>query len=213
MQAILGDIGALMGVNGSFVCGRDGALVAKAMTAGIDDGGLAAVGRALMRTFAGLEADRHKRPGELDLVFHSGLLLAKNLGSGCLCVLCSRQANVAMVNMTANMAARKLKDALAAAPPAGTPGPAPVAAPPAPASGAPMAAPEVVTQIEHELARIVGPVAMLAVDDAVGGLKCTRLTIPLTALGAWIERLGTEIPDAARRGQFVQAARKLGRLE
>jgi len=70
-----------------------------------------------------------------------------------------------------------------------------------------------VTQIEHELARAVGPVAMLAVDDAVGGLKCTRQTLPSSALGAWIERLGAEIADAAKRAQFVHAARKLGRLE
>ena len=220
MQAILGDIGALMGVAGSFVCGRDGALVGKAMPAGAEDSGLATIGRSLMQTFAGLEADRHKRPTELDLVYEGGRLLVKNLGSGCLCVLCSRQANVAMVNMTANMAARKLKDTLAAAPAAATastPSAAPVAAaappPTADTRGATMVAPDLVTQIEHELARLVGPVAMLAVDDAVGAFQCTRQTLPLTSLGAWIERLGGEIADAAKRAQFLQSARKLGRLE
>lgn len=217
MQAILGDIGALMGVTGSFVCGRDGALVGRAMPALTDDGSLAAIGRSLMRTFDGLEADRHKRLTELDFVFKEGLLLVKNLGSGCLCVLCGRNANVAMVNMTANMAARKLKDTLAAAPGTAAPAaptPAPVMAPiPAADTGGPTVAPELVTQIEHELARLVGPVAMLAVDDAVGGLKCTRQTLPSSALGACIERLGAEIADAAKRAQFVHAARKLGRLE
>ena len=227
MQAILGDIGALMGVTGSFVCGRDGALVAKAMPAGTEESGLATVGRSLMQVFAGLEADRHKRPTEIDLVYQGGLMLVKNLGAGCLCVLCARQANVAMVNMTANMAARKLKDTLASVPAAVAasatgPGPVPVtaapaavAAPgpvPAAASGAPPVAPDVVTQIEHELARVVGPVAMLAVDDAVGGLKCTRQTLPSSALGAWIERLAGEIADAGKRAQFVQTARRLGGL-
>ena len=218
MQAILGDIGALMGVTGSFVCDRDGALVGKAMPAGTEDSGLATIGRSLMQTFAGLEADRHKRPTEIDLVYRGGLLLVKNLGGGCLCVLCSRQANVAMVNMTANMAARKLKEMLAAAP-AGAPAAAPIPAPavrPSPSAadtGGPTVAPDVVVQIEHELARLVGPVAMLAVDDAVGALQCTRQTLPSASLGAWIERLGGEIADAAKRAQFVQAARKLGRLE
>jgi len=217
VQAILGDIGALMGVTGSFVCGRDGALVGRAMPALTEDGSLATIGRSLMRTFDGLEVGRHKRPAELDFVFKNGLLLVKNLGSGCLCVLCGRNANVAMVNMTANMAARKLKDTLAAAPgtvaPA-TPTPAPVVAPIASEdTRGPTVAPAVVTQIEHELARLVGPVAMLAVDDAVGDLNCTRQTLPSSALGAWIERLGAEIADAAKRAQFVQVARKLGRLE
>jgi predicted regulator of Ras-like GTPase activity (Roadblock/LC7/MglB family) len=227
VQAILGDIGALMGVTGSFVCGRDGALVGRAMPGLTEDGSLATIGRALMRTLDGLEADRHKRPTELDFVFKNGLLLVKNLGSGCLCVLCGRNANVAMVNMTANMAARKLKDTLAAgpgtaAPAAPTPAPvAPAAPTPAPVvapilaadTGGPTVALELVTQIEHELARLVGPVAMLAVDDAVGGLNCTRQTLPSGALGAWIERLGAEIADAAKRAQFIHAARKLGRLD
>jgi len=208
VQAILGDIGALMGVTGSFVCGRDGALVGKAMPAETEDSGLATIGRSLMQTFAGLEADRHKRPTELDLVFKGGLLLVRNLGSGCLCVLCGRHVNVAMVNMTVNMAARKVKEALAAT--AAGPGPAPVAAPqPATAGGGPTVEPDVVRRIEHELARIVGPVAMLAVDDAVGSLKCTRQTLPSASLEAWIERLGGEIADGGKRAQFMQAARQI----
>lgn len=225
MQAILGDIGALMGVTGSFVCGGEGGLLGRAMPAGMDDAGLTAIGRSLMQTFNGLEADRHKRATEFHLVFNQGQLLVKNLGAGCLCVLCTRQANVAMVNMTANMAVRKLKDILVAtvppeppltpaasapAPLAAAAGPAPVATPSA-ASDTVDAA--LVTQIEHELARAVGPVAMLTVDDAVAGLGCTRHTLPKSALPAWIERVGAEIPDPAKRTQFVRAARQIGRLE
>ena len=38
MQAILSELGALMGVNGSFVCDRDGGLVGRAMPEGTTDG-------------------------------------------------------------------------------------------------------------------------------------------------------------------------------
>ncbi len=231
MQAILAELGALMGVNGSFVCGRDGALLGRAMPAGTTDAGLAAIGRSLMQTLNGLEVDRHKRPSELDFVFANGMMLVKNLGAGCLCVLCARQANVAMVNMTANMAMRKLKEAMsvpataaapvavaqaAAAPPAVAPAAAPAAA-------APAAAPAVVasgtlldqamvTQIEHELARAVGPVAMFAVDDAVAAMGFTRQTLPAASAAAWIERLGGEIADVGKRTHFLQAARQLARV-
>jgi predicted regulator of Ras-like GTPase activity (Roadblock/LC7/MglB family) len=214
VQSILADIGALLGVTGSFICGRDGALVAQAMPAASEEAGLSAIGRTLMQTFTGLEVDRHKRPAELDLVFKGGVLLTRNFGSGCLCVLCSRQANVAMVNMTANMAVRKLKDLVGTASPAvpslATPPavPAPVAAP-----GGSVVAPALVTKIEHELARLVGPVAILAVDDAAAAMGYTRQTLPASALSAWIERLATEVPGAAKRAQFVQVARKLGDVE
>jgi predicted regulator of Ras-like GTPase activity (Roadblock/LC7/MglB family) len=232
MQAILAELGALMGVNGSFVCGRDGALLGRAMPAGTTDAGLAAIGRSLMQTLNGLEVDRHKRPSELDFVFANGMMLVKNLGTGCLCVLCARQANVAMVNMTANMAMRKLKEVMsppasAAAPPAAASVAAPVAAVPAAAAPAAIApvgpAPAavasgpvldqaLVTQIEHELARAVGPVAMFAVDDALAAMGSTRQTLPAVSAAAWIERLGGEIADEGKRTHFLQAARQLARV-
>jgi predicted regulator of Ras-like GTPase activity (Roadblock/LC7/MglB family) len=231
VQAILAELGALMGVNGSFVCGRDGALLGRAMPAGTTDAGLAAIGRSLMQTLNGLEVDRHKRPSELDFVFANGMMLVKNLGTGCLCVVCARQANVAMVNMTANMAMRKLKEVMS--PPASAAAPASVAAPvaavpaaAAPAAIAPAAAPPapavvasgpvldqaLVTQIEHELARAVGPVAMFAVDDALAAMGSTRQTLPAVSAAAWIERLGGEIADEGKRTHFLQAARQLARV-
>jgi len=225
MQAILAELGALMGVNGSFVCGRDGVLLGRAMPAGTTDAGLAAIGRSLMQTLNGLEVDRHKRPSELDFVFANGMMLVKNLGTGCLCVLCARQANVAMVNMTANMAMRKLKDvmsapATAAAPAAVAPAVAapaavaPAAAPPAPAvvASGTMLDQALVTQIEHELARAVGPVAMFAVDDAMAAMGFTRQTLPAASAAAWIERLGGEIADEGKRAHFLEAARQLARV-
>jgi predicted regulator of Ras-like GTPase activity (Roadblock/LC7/MglB family) len=236
VQAILSELGALMGVKGSFVCDRDGGLVGRAMPEGMTDAGLAAIGRSLMQTLNGLEIDRRKRPSELDFVFANGMMLVKNLGVGCLCVLCARQANVAMVNMTANMAVRKLKDVLsaparasAAAPPAVAPAAAPAAAPPP--SPAPAAAPEaavvaspageaggpplgaaLVSQIEHELARAVGPVAMFAVDDAAAAMGFTRQTLPAASAAGWIERLGGEIADAGKKAHFLEAARQLARV-
>ncbi len=229
MQAILAELGALMGVKGSFVCGSDGALLVRAMPDGTNDIGLAAIGRSLMQTLIGLEVDRRKRPSAMGFAYANEILLVKNLGVGCLCVLCARQANVAIVNMTANVAARKLKEALAA------PGAAPViAGPPAPMAAAPAlppaAAPAVapaaapvgasqgpclplskITQIEHELALAVGPVAMLAVDDAIAAMGFTRETLPAASALAWLERLGGEIADAGKRAQFVHAARQVVR--
>jgi predicted regulator of Ras-like GTPase activity (Roadblock/LC7/MglB family) len=232
VQAILAELGALMGVKGSFVCGRDGALLVRAMPDGTNDVGLAAIGRSLMQTLIGLEVDRRKRPSEMDFAYANAMMLVKNLGAGCLCVLCARQANIAMVHMTANTAARKLKEALAA--PAATPV---IAAPPAPSGIAPAPPPAVapvavpaaappaatpasagqgpclplskISQVEHELARAIGPVAMLAVDDSVAAMGFKREALPADSASAWLERLGGEIADAGKRGQFLQAARQI----
>lgn len=216
MQVILAELGALMGVKGSFVCARDGALLVRAMPDGTNDAGLAAIGRSLMQTLTGLEVDRRKRPSEMEFAYADSMLLVKNLGTGCLCVLCARQANVAMVNMTANLAARKLKEALAAAPviaeapappPSATPAVASPAAPVVPEG--PRVSPSVVSKVEHELARAVGPVAMLVVDDAVAAMGCTRETVPAASVPDWLDRLGGEISDGAKRSQFLQSARQI----
>jgi predicted regulator of Ras-like GTPase activity (Roadblock/LC7/MglB family) len=149
VQVILAEIGALLGVKGSFVCGRDGSLLIRAMPDGTSDVDLAAIGRSLMQTLIGLEVDRRKRASEMEFAYADGMMLVKNLGAGCLCVLCARQANVAMVNMTANMAARKLKEALAApaaAPVIAAPPAPPVAAPAAPPAASPAVAPTPVAE-------------------------------------------------------------------
>jgi hypothetical protein len=204
------------------------------MPDGTNDIGLAAIGHSLMQTLAGLELDRRKRPGEMDFAYANAMMLVKNLGKGCLCVLCARQANIAMVNMTANIAARKLKEALAAptaapviaappvpsvaapaTPPAAALPAAPVATPPpavAPAVSAaqgPCLPVSKITQIEHELARAVGPVAMLAVDDSVAAMGFTRQTLPVASTSAWLERLGGEIADGGKRTRFLQTARQI----
>jgi predicted regulator of Ras-like GTPase activity (Roadblock/LC7/MglB family) len=219
VQAILAELGALMGVKGSFVCGRDGALLVRAMPDGMNDIGLAAIGRSLMQTLTGLEVDRHKRAGEMGFAYADGMMLVKNLGAGCLCVLCTRQANVAMINMTANMAARKLKESLAAqaAAPVLVGPPSPSVAAPAVASTAASASVaegpclplSVISQIEHELARAVGPVAMLAVDDAVAAMGFARQTLPVASTLVWLERLGAEIADGRKRTHFLQTARQI----
>ena len=223
MQAILAELGALMGVKGSFVCARDGALLVRAMPDGTTNAGLAAIGRSLMQTLTGLEVDRRKRPSEMEFAYADSMLLVKNLGTGCLCVLCARQANVAMVNMTANLAARKLKETLAAAPviaeapaaTATTPAPPPSATPAVASPAAPVVpegprvSPSVVSKVEHELARAVGPVAMLVVDDAVAAMGCTRETVPAASVPDWLDRLGGEISDGAKRSQFLQSARQI----
>jgi len=79
VQANLGDLGTLMGVTGSFVCGRDGSLLGRAMPPAMDDSGLAAFGRSVMQSFNGLEVDLRGRASEFDLVFKQDQPLVENM--------------------------------------------------------------------------------------------------------------------------------------
>jgi len=68
--------------------------------------------RTLSQTVDGLETTRRRKVRELDLVYHEGRVVVKNLREGHLCIVCVRNINVPLLNLTANVAARKLSQML-----------------------------------------------------------------------------------------------------
>ena len=109
MEDILKDINAVVGVTGSFVCNGEGQMSASALPDLFDEAILSTVGRTIAQTMAGLATARRRKIGDIDLVYDQGRLIAKNLREGCLCILCVRNINVPLLNLTANVAAQKLR--------------------------------------------------------------------------------------------------------
>jgi predicted regulator of Ras-like GTPase activity (Roadblock/LC7/MglB family) len=125
MEEILEDINAVVGVTGSFVCNEEGRIVAKRMPNVFDNNTLSPVGRTMAQTIAGLKIARECTIGDLDLLYNQGRLIVKNVGEGCLCILCVQRINIPLLNLTANVAVKKLHEKLAEA---STPPPPPVEA-------------------------------------------------------------------------------------
>lgn len=116
METILEDINAVVGVTGSFVCNEEGQIVAKRMPNVFDNKTLSPVGRTMAQTIAGLKIARECTIGDLDLLYNQGRLIVKNVGDGCLCILCVQRINIPLLNLTANVAVKKLHEKLAEAP-------------------------------------------------------------------------------------------------
>lgn len=116
MEKILKDINAVVGVTGSFVCNEEGQVVSKLMPNVFDNNTLSPVGRTMAQTIAGLKIARECTIGDLDLLYEQGRLIVKNVGEGCLCILCVQRINVPLLNLTANVAVKKLRDLLKEAP-------------------------------------------------------------------------------------------------
>ena len=108
MEDILKDISAVVGVTGCFVCNGEGQVSASALPELFDETMLSTVGRTMAETMAGLATALQRKISDIDLVYDQGRLIAKNLGEGCLCILCVRHINVPLLNLTANMAVKKL---------------------------------------------------------------------------------------------------------
>jgi predicted hydrocarbon binding protein/predicted regulator of Ras-like GTPase activity (Roadblock/LC7/MglB family) len=112
MEHVLRDIGAVAGVAGCFVCDAEGQILASTLPEVFEESVLASVSRTIAQTTAGLFVARRRKVNEIDLVFNEGRVVIKPLREGCLCVLCERNMNVPLLNLTADVAAKKLTEAM-----------------------------------------------------------------------------------------------------
>lgn len=108
MEAILRDVNSVVGVTGSFVADLEGEILARALPGVFDDQMLSASARSAAQTIMGLETTRRRKVVELDLVYRDGRLVTKRMKTGFLLILCVRNINVPLLNLTANVAVRKL---------------------------------------------------------------------------------------------------------
>ncbi len=109
MEAILKNINAINGVLGSFVCDEEGQALARALPGIFDDDMLAQAGRTAAQTTASLWMAKQRVVGEIDLLFSGGRLIVKGLEGACLCILCTPRLNLPLLNLTANVAVKKLQ--------------------------------------------------------------------------------------------------------
>jgi predicted regulator of Ras-like GTPase activity (Roadblock/LC7/MglB family) len=108
MENILKDVNAVVGVMGSLVCDDNGQVLARSLPDVFDEASLSPVGRTMAQTLAGLRLARRRKVNGMDLVYGEGRLVVKNLRGGHLCILCMPTINVPLLNLTANVAAKKL---------------------------------------------------------------------------------------------------------
>jgi predicted regulator of Ras-like GTPase activity (Roadblock/LC7/MglB family) len=201
VKSILEDINAVIGVTGCFVCTNDGQVLASALPKPFDEDTLSAVGQLISKTMAGLATVRRRKVGDIDLVYEEGRLVARSLREGCLCILCARNINVPLLNLTANMAAKKLaaevKNKVVERP---LP-PREIEAPVGPLVDAVFFA-----QLEQNLARAIGPIAALVIDEEIEALGESRESFPWDKATHLVEKVSTQIADEEKRLPFTEAA-------
>ena len=211
MENILKDVNAIVGVMGSFVCDDDGQVLAKLLPDILDETSLSPVGRTMAQTLTGLRLSRRRTANSVDLVYREGRLVVKNLRGGCLCILCVPTINFPLLNLTANVAARKLAKKIRSnqAAPFGESTPPDLATRPLqPVTdyAGPTLNGTFFSEVEQELTRLMGPMATFVIGEQVAALGATREAFPLDKADLLVERLATEIGDEDKRAQFQQIA-------
>jgi predicted regulator of Ras-like GTPase activity (Roadblock/LC7/MglB family) len=192
VKSVLEDINAVVGVTGCFVCSSEGEILASVLPGVFDGEAISAAGWTAMQTVLGLQTTRRRRVNELDLLYREGRIIVKSLGESCLGILCVRNINIPLLNLTANLAARELKKRLKA---------------PSLAEKVP---PELTVdetffaQMEHELTKVMGPVATLIIDDEMAALGAAKDSFPRDRVAELVEKISSEITDEGKRASFQQ---------
>ena len=115
MEEILSDIDNVPGVTGCFVCDNQGQVLSSTLGERYDYTTLSIVGGIVMQTLTGIAVvTRRRKIGDFQLVFNQGNLLVRSLGEGCLFILCKRTINSALLDITANVAMKRLAAAIQA---------------------------------------------------------------------------------------------------
>jgi hypothetical protein len=175
------------------------------------------VARTLVQTLGGIELARKRKVGDLDMGFAGGRLLVKNLAPGCLCILTVKRVNIQLVNMTANVAVKKLKELrrepapgpAADGPTTSSAGQAPSPAVPAVSPAAARAEGRVLAQIEQELSRVLGSEAQLVLYYEIAAMGVSKAAFPRAYLGDLVERVSGEIDDPVLRAGFLEASKRI----
>jgi predicted regulator of Ras-like GTPase activity (Roadblock/LC7/MglB family) len=200
VEGILKDINTVVGVTGSFICDGEGQVLASVLSDPLDETILSTVGRTMAQTMAGLATARRRKVSDMDLLYHEGRVVIKNLREGCLCILCVRHINVPLLNLTANVAVKKLAAGLNGK----------VVEKPLPHReikgpvGPPVEA-AFFGQLEQELARAIGPMAALVIDEEIEALGESREFFPWDKATHLIEKVSNEIADEGKRLRFTEA--------
>ncbi len=111
METILKEINLVLGVSGSFICDAEGKLLAQALPNITDPAPVAMAARVVAQVLQALES-AGQRASEIDLTFADRRLILKTVRGGALAILCARSINLPLLNLTANLAAKKLAQEL-----------------------------------------------------------------------------------------------------
>jgi hypothetical protein len=100
IQAFVNQLASLVGVQGAFIFDSQGTIqqYSTPMKVSLDQG--VALARTLSRTLTGLSTVHGSTSMDIDLAYAEGRLVVKGIERGGLCIICERQLNYSLLNIT-----------------------------------------------------------------------------------------------------------------
>jgi hypothetical protein len=115
-QEFLNELTALVGVHGAFLFDSQGGIKLYSSPIKLAPERGLALARTLARALTGLSTVQRANKISLDLVYDEGWIVVQGLQDGGLCILCDRQMNVSLLNLTLEQGLQTLDQSQAAKP-------------------------------------------------------------------------------------------------
>jgi len=109
IQTFVSELSNLVGVQAAFIFDRQGTIRLRSKVLDIDDEHAVALARLLSRTLTGVATVQRSNLIDLDLVFNEGRLVVKVIDDGGLCILCNRQMNYSLLQLTLEQGLKVLR--------------------------------------------------------------------------------------------------------
>jgi len=109
IQTFVSELSALVGVQAAFIFDGQGTIRLRSKVLELDEDRAVALARLLSRTLTGLANVQRSHLIDLDLVFKEGRLVVKGIDNGGLCILCNRQMNYSLLQLSLEQGLKLLR--------------------------------------------------------------------------------------------------------
>lgn len=110
VQVFMDQLAALVGVQGAFIFDSQGNILQYSTPMKVSRDKGVALARTLARTLTGLSTVHGSTMLGIDLTYEEGRLVLKGIERGGLCIICERQLNYSLLNITLEQGLRLLRD-------------------------------------------------------------------------------------------------------
>lgn len=109
-QAFVEELASLVGVQEVFLFDDQGRIRLRSSTINLKGEQAQALARILTRTLTGLSTVQRSDLVDIDLAYNEGRVVVKGLPKGGMCILCDRQMNYALLNITLEQGLNRLRE-------------------------------------------------------------------------------------------------------
>jgi hypothetical protein len=109
VQAFINQLASLVGVQGAFIFDQQGTIQEHSTPMKVSQDMGVALARSLSRTLTGLSTVQSSMGLDIDFAFGEGRLVVRGIDQGGFCIICDRQLNYSLLNITLEQGLRLLR--------------------------------------------------------------------------------------------------------